>query len=47
LAPGPVEISWIGSTTTDAGGGVSLGAQRTGHTQVVLDAGRNRVDLEL
>ena len=47
LAPGPVEISWIGSTTTDAGGGVSLGAQRTGHTQIVLDAGRNRVDLDL
>jgi hypothetical protein len=47
LAPGPVEISWVGSTTTDAGGGVSLGAQRTGHTQIVLDAGRNRVDLEL
>jgi hypothetical protein len=47
LEPGPVEISWIGSTTADAGGGVALGAQRTGHTQVVLDAGRNRVDLDL
>jgi hypothetical protein len=47
LAPGPVEISWVGETTADVGGGVSLGAQRTGHTQIVLDAGRNRVDLEL
>ena len=47
LAPGPVQISWVGSTTNDAGDGVVLGAQRTGHTQVVLDAGRNRVDLDL
>src|SRR5262245_40862970 len=47
LEPGPVEISWVGSTSNDAGGGVSLGAQRTGHTQIVLDAGRNHVDLEL
>jgi hypothetical protein len=47
LAPGPVEISWVGSTTSDAGGGVTLGAQRSGHTQVVLDAGRNRIDLDL
>jgi hypothetical protein len=47
LSPGPVEISWVGSMTADAGGGVTLGAQRTGHTQVVLDAGRNRLDLDL
>ena len=47
LEPGPVEVSWVGSTTEDAGGGVSLGAQRTGHTQVTLDAGRNRLDLDL
>jgi hypothetical protein len=47
LAQGPVEISWVGSTITDAGAGVSLGAQRSGRTQIVLDAGRNRVDLDL
>ena len=47
LAPGPVEVSWVGRRPADAGGGVSLGAQRTGHTQITLDAGRNRVDLEL
>jgi hypothetical protein len=47
LAPGPVEVSWVGETTADAGGGVTLGAQRTGHTQVVLDAGRNRLDFDL
>jgi hypothetical protein len=47
LAPGPVEISWVGLTTTDAGGGVALSAQRAGHTQVTLDAGRNTLDLEL
>jgi len=47
LAAGPVEVSWVGSTSSDAGGGVSLGAQRTGHTQVTLDAGRNRLELDL
>ena len=47
LAAGPVEVSWVGSTSADAGGGVRLGAQRTGHTQVTLDAGRNRLDLDL
>src|SRR5262245_15036374 len=47
LPPGPVEVSWVGETTTDAGGGVTLGAQRAGHTEVRLDAGRNTLDLEL
>jgi hypothetical protein len=47
LAAGPVEVSWVGSTSADAGGGISLGAQRTGHTQVTLDAGRNMLDLDL
>jgi hypothetical protein len=47
LAPGPVDVSWVGETSSDAGGGVSLGAQRTGHTQVTLDAGRNRLQLDL
>jgi hypothetical protein len=47
LAPGPVEVSWVGETSADAGGGISLGAQRAGHTQVTLDAGRNQVDLDL
>jgi hypothetical protein len=47
LAAGPVEVSWVGSTSSDAGNGISLGAQRTGHTQVTLDAGRNRLDLDL
>jgi hypothetical protein len=47
LAAGPVEVSWVGETTTDAGGGVTLGAQRTGHTQVTLDAGRNTLELDL
>jgi hypothetical protein len=47
LAAGPVEVSWVGSTSADAGGGISLGAQRTGHTQVTLDAGRNRLELDL
>jgi hypothetical protein len=47
LAPGPVEVSWVGETASDAGGGISVGAQRTGHTQVTLDAGRNTLDLEL
>jgi hypothetical protein len=47
LSAGPVEVSWVGSTSADAGGGISLGAQRTGHTQVTLDAGRNRLDLDL
>jgi hypothetical protein len=47
LAAGPVEVSWIGEASTDAGGGVLLGAQRTGHTQVTLDAGRNTLALDL
>jgi hypothetical protein len=47
LSAGPVEVSWVGSTSAEAGGGISLGAQRTGHTQVTLDAGRNRLDLDL
>jgi len=47
LAAGPVEVSWVGWTSSDAGGGVSLGAERAGHTQVTLDAGRNRLDLDL
>jgi hypothetical protein len=47
LAPGPVEVSWVGSTSSDAGSGISLGASKTGHTQVTLDAGRNRLDLDL
>jgi hypothetical protein len=47
LAPGPVEVSWVGATTADAGGGVILSAQRAGHTEVRLDAGRNSLELEL
>jgi len=47
LAAGPVEVSWVGSTTADGGGGISLGASKTGHTQMTLDAGRNRLDLDL
>jgi hypothetical protein len=47
LASGPVEVSWIGEASADAGGGVQLGAQRTGHTQVTLDAGRNTLALDL
>src|SRR5262245_16261162 len=47
LAAGPVEVSWVGETTADAGGGVTLGAQRSGHTQVTLDAGRNTLELDL
>jgi len=47
LTPGPVEVSWVGETTADSGGGVMLGAQRAGHTQVTLDAGRNTLDLAL
>jgi hypothetical protein len=47
LAPGPVVVSWVGSSTADAGGGISLGTQRTGRTEVTLDAGRNRLDLDL
>jgi hypothetical protein len=46
LAAGPVEVSWVGSSSSDAGGGISLGASRTGHTQVTLDAGRNRLEVD-
>jgi hypothetical protein len=47
LAAGPVEVSWVGSTTADGGGGIGLGASKAGHTQVTLDAGPNRLDLDL
>ena len=47
LVAGPVEVSWIGEASDDAGGGIRLGAQRTGHTQVTLDAGRNTLALDL
>jgi hypothetical protein len=47
LAAGPVDVSWVGETTDDAGEGIRLGAQRSGHTQVTLDAGRNTLALDL
>ena len=46
LAPGPVEVSWVGETTANAGGGITVGAQRSGPTQVTLDAGRNTLALD-
>lgn len=47
LAPGPVEVSWVAEAAQSTTDGVSLGGQRTGRTQITLDAGRNRYDISL
>jgi hypothetical protein len=47
LTPGPVEVSWVAEVSESSADGVSLGGQRTGRTQITLDAGRNRFDFSL
>ena len=47
LAPGPVEVSWVAQGSESSTDGVTLGGQRTGRTQITLDAGRNRYDFTL
>ena len=47
LAPGPVEVSWVAESAQSTADGVTVGGQRTGRTQITLDAGRNHYDFSL
>jgi hypothetical protein len=47
LTPGPVEVSWVGDAEQSSSQGITLGGQRTGRTQITLDAGRNNYDFSL